>query len=548
MQTKNTPWTSPSLAEKSRDLTGRKIWTGKTIADYAAEARSENPDRPVIVADGRTHTISDLIDRATALARGLMELGLKPGDTISLQLPNWIEAAEIDLAAVMGGFVMNPIVSIYRGFELRSILNDCHSRLIFSPGIYRATDHLEVLREIREAVPGLDHVVPVRSPGSAGPGYEDIIALGRASNATLQAAHPDDVKQIVYTSGTTGHAKGVIWTHNQARRTLANSEAAFGLKPGATFLIGTPVGHVSGLSYGIDNCFYLGTQTILMERWDADDAVKLIDSLGAQVMVGATPFLAGLLEAAERAGSTLPSLEVFFCGGAAVPPDLIRRANRVFRNCRTFRVFGSTECPMITQGCPEDPELSATTDGRIYDYEVKVVDDAGRIVAPGLDGEILARGPAMFMGYTDPVATAEAFDDEGFFRTGDIGRVTADGVLTVTGRKKDLIIRGGENLSPKEIEDALHTHPDIREVAITSMPHARLGEGVYAFIIPASERRPDQGALAEHLRSMGLAAQKWPERIEYVDDLPRTPSGKVQKHILRARIVEEFARQAGGQG
>jgi acyl-CoA synthetase (AMP-forming)/AMP-acid ligase II len=298
------------------------------------------------------------------------------------------------------------------------------------------------------------------------------------------------------------------------------------------------VAHVSGFSYGIDMPFYVGTQTVLMERWSADEAVELIERHAVKVMLGATPFLAELLASAEKLGSSLPSLEIFFCGGAAVPPALIRRAHEVFENCRTFRVFGSSECPMITQGCPEDRDLSATTDGRIFGYEVKVVDDDGNMLPPDTDGEMLARGASMFRGYTDPEATRQSFDPEGFFRTGDIGRVTAEGVLTVTGRKKDLIIRGGENISAKEIEDALHTHPDIKEAAIVAIPHARLGEGVCAIVIPKGSNRPAREEISAYLKRWGLAPQKWPEMIHYVDDLPRTASGKVQKHLLRQQIAD----------
>ena len=176
---------------------------------------------------------------------------------------------------------------------------------------------------------------------------------------------------------------------------------------------------------------------------------------------------------------------------------------------------------------------------------MKVVDEAGRVLPPGEEGEALARGPAMFVGYTDPKATEEAFDRDGFFRTGDLVRMTADGVIVVTGRKKDLIIRGGENLSAKEIEDALHAHPAVNEAAVFSMPHARLGEGVCAWIVPAGAERPDKAEFAAWLKARGLAPQKWPERVDYVEALPKTPSGKVQKHILRRMIAERIADEAG---
>ncbi len=202
---------------------------------------------------------------------------------------------------------------------------------------------------------------------------------------------------------------------------------------------------------------------------------------------------------------------------------------------------------MVTQGCLDDMHLAARSDGRVADWDVKVVDAQGTPVAPGTEGEILARGPSLFRGYTDAAATQEAFDPDGYFRTGDLGTVAADGVLTVTGRKKDIIIRGGENLSAKEIEDALHTHPAIKEAAVVSMPHDRLGEGVCAYLIPAvPDQSPGTAEVTEFLLTYGLARQKCPDRVESVADLPRTASGKVQKHILRAMIRDRLQAETSG--
>jgi non-ribosomal peptide synthetase component E (peptide arylation enzyme) len=214
----------------------------------------------------------------------------------------------------------------------------------------------------------------------------------------------------------------------------------------------------------------------------------------------------------------------------------VRGANARFGRTVAFRVFGSSEVPIVTLGYPHDGEMAATTDGEAIDYEVKVVDDDGRTLAAGAEGEILARGPAMFMGYADEAQTREAIDPEGYFRTGDIGTVSADGALLVTGRKKDLIIRGGENISAKEIEDVLHLHPMVAEASVVSMPHARLGEGVCAFVIARAGTAPDFAALVGFVADSGLAPQKRPERIEFVDELPRTASGKIRKDQLRDTI------------
>jgi acyl-CoA synthetase (AMP-forming)/AMP-acid ligase II len=251
--------------------------------------------------------------------------------------------------------------------------------------------------------------------------------------------------------------------------------------------------------------------------------------------VAATPFLQELVTRAKEAGTTLPSMRFFACGGAAVPPEIVRSANALFGKPVAFRVFGSSEVPLVTLGFPKDGELAATTDGEIIDYEVRIVDDEDRDVPPGGEGEILARGPAMFMGYADEAQTREAITADGYFRTGDIGRVTPENAVLITGRKKDLIIRGGENISAKEIEDVLHLHPKVAEAAVVAMPHERLGEGVCAFVIAKGEA-PTFADLVAFVAASGLAPQKRPERVEIVEEFPRTASGKIRKDLLRARL------------
>jgi non-ribosomal peptide synthetase component E (peptide arylation enzyme) len=288
-----------------------------------------------------------------------------------------------------------------------------------------------------------------------------------------------------------------------------------------------------GYHFGLEAPFLFGIRVVLMERWDASRAAEIIDAESINVMTGATPFLQELLSEAKRRVTSFPSLNIFACGGAAVPPDLVRNANSTFLNCRTFRVFGASECPMVSPGVLDDIELAAITDGRIFDWDVKLVDEDGNTARPGIEGEILVRGPSLFRGYTSMAATEASFDNEGFFRTGDIGTVTQDDLLTITGRKKDIIIRGGENISAKEIEDVLHEHPAVYEAAVVAMPHARLGEAICAFIVPTSDDRPDCATLSAYLNGRGLARQKWPERVEYIESLPKTASGKVQKYELR---------------
>lgn len=508
-------------------------WERVTLASAARERAIRTPDRIALEAENGSLTYFQALEQGEALARALLDLGLRPGDTLSFQLPNWLETSVINLACALAGFVVNPVVPIYRQAELRVILRDARSRLIFVPEHFRNTDYVAMMKELRSDLPELSHVIQVRGAHDQ---LTALVAHGRTLDTPLAGAAPESAKMLIYTSGTTGLPKGVIYGHAQAKASIAYSFEAWGLRSeGTTTIVPTPVTHVTGYAHGLEGPFLLGTRAILMERWAPEDAVHLIDKHRAAYMIGATPFLAETLRAAQAVESRLPSLQVFACGGAEIPPDLIRRANDWFANGVATRVFGASEAPMITQGCIDSKELSASTDGRVYRYEVRLSDEVGRDLPVGAEGEIIARGPSMFLGYTSRAETEKAIDAQGFFHTGDLGRLNENGTITVTGRKKDLIIRGGENLSAKEIEDALSLHDAIADLAVVAAPHDRLGEGVAVFIVPADgSKAPDIKGLSQFLSQEGLAPQKWPEFVFVVDALPRTASGKVQKHVLRA--------------
>lgn len=510
-------------------------WERVTVAEAARMRAGREPDRVAVQSENDTLTYSEAVEQGEALARALLDLGLRPGDTLAFQLPNWLETAVINLACAFAGFVVNPVIPIYRQAELRVILKDARARLIFIPHVFRNVDFAAILSEVRPDLPELAHVVQVRG---ASDGLQPLIEHGRTLNTPLPEVLPESAKMLIYTSGTTGLPKGVIYGHAQAKASIAYSFDAWGLEPdGTVTVVPTPVTHVTGYAHGLEGPFLLGTRTILMERWDAAEAVALIDRHSAAYMIGATPFLSETLKAAQAAQTHLPSLKVFACGGAEVPPDLIRRANTWFANGVATRVFGASEVPMVTQGCIDDCDLSASTDGRVFRYQVRLIDKEGRDVPNGSEGEIIARGPSMFLGYTDPDATRKAVDSDGFFHTGDLGRLSDDGIITVTGRIKDLIIRGGENLSAKEIEDALALHATIADLAVVGAPHERLGECVAVFVVTADGcEMPDTTSLGRFLSEAGIAPQKRPEYVFGIDTLPRTASGKVQKHLLRDEV------------
>ena len=510
---------------------GTGTWDERTIADQAIASTSADPDMILFVDGEARWTRAQLLEEAEALAVALVERGLRPGEVIAFQTPNWREAAAINLAAALGGWVINPIVPIYRDHEVTQMLSDCRAKAFFIAARFRNYDYAAMAMRIRPSLPDLAHIFLVRGAGDDD--YGALVAEGRGRALRRPSVDPLGVKLILYTSGTTGRPKGVLHSHVSLQRILRRSAEHWDIRPGDATLMPSPVTHISGYGNGLELPLVWGTRTVLMENWDADLALSLIDEHAVVGTVAATPFLVELASAARTAGKTLDSLRFFACGGAAIPSEVIPAANAAFAHCRAFRVFGASEVPLVTFGWPGNKSLAAATDGEVVDYDVRIVDAEGAEVPPGSEGEILAQGPGMMLGYADEDQTREAITADGYFRTGDLGVLSASGALTVTGRKKDLIIRGGENISAKEIEDVLHAHPAVREASVVAMPHPRLGEGVCAYII-LREQSCDSEALVAHVSASGLAKQKIPERFEFVEDFPRTASGKVRKDQLRA--------------
>ena len=525
-------------------------WPGKTLADFAYELAARDPGRVTHVFGEQRCTVSELLAEAEMLAAALQQRGLVAGDVVSFQLPNWREAVVIDLATTMLGLIVAPIVPIYRDSEVAFMLADAGVKAAFYPASYRGFDYAAMMQRLAPELPRLELHIPVRSDGGESCSYDALVGEGRRL-AERPQVDANAVKMILYTSGTTGRPKGVLHTHNtgplrleRAFETWSRGSEIAGIAN--VLLMASPVTHVTGQS-GMELPFCSDSRTVFMERWSAEEALELIEAERVTASVGATPFLHELLGAAEKAGRRLPSLQVFACGGAEVPPALIGKAYEVLDQCRAFRVYGSSEVPLTTLGfCGEgEMELAATTDGRIADYEVRILDDEGYPLSFGQEGEICVRGPSMFLGYGDPDATAASFDAEGFFATGDLGRVTQEGAIVVTGRKKDLINRGGEKVSAKEVEDILHRMPQIREAAVVAMPHARLGETLCAYVIakPGAENLSLDSVLG-FVAASGVARQKYPECLVVVEDFPRTASGKIRKDRLRADIRQRLEAEA----
>jgi acyl-CoA synthetase (AMP-forming)/AMP-acid ligase II len=521
--------------ERAADAYARGWWVRGTLADSLRDAARRTPRRLVLIDGDCRLDCQTLYAQASTLAQALLAR-MPVGGVVSIMLPNWHEAAVIYSAATLAGMVVNPLLPSLRERELRVLLADVGTRMIFVPEAWRGHD----LASMAAAVAGrMDiGVVAVRGESTEHTRYANLLAYP-AEPHDLPAVDPDGVRLILYTSGTAGRPKGVLHTHNSVHALIRQIGDHWLVTDGDRFLVPSPTAHIGGSIYAFECPLLLGTTAILMDHWSADDAVHLMQTEGCTHLAGATPFLDQLLAAARRYGSRLPDLKMFICGGAAVSPSLIRSATAYFDRAVITRVYGCTEVPVITVGAPEvdDADHAADTDGRSGLAEVKIADDD---TAAARAGELLARGPQMFAGYLDPEDDRDSFDAAGFFRTGDLGRWVDNDYLVVTGRVKDVIIRSGENISPKEIEDALAGHPDIEEVAVVGLPDARTGERACAVVVPRSTPGPDVSALRSFLTAQGVARFKAPEQVAIWAALPRNDAGKVLKEAIKSVLTTEL--------
>jgi acyl-CoA synthetase (AMP-forming)/AMP-acid ligase II len=517
--------------QRAADAYRRGMWVRETIADSLRDAAQTTPERTVVVDGDIRLDCRGLHEQATTLAQVLMAR-MPAGSVVSFTLPNWHEAAVIYLGATLAGMVVNPILPSLRDRELRFILSDADSRAIFVPSVFGKHDYAAMLDRVTAAMSSPPEVVVLRGePGRHTP-YPSLFTEPAA--AALPVLDPDAVRMILYTSGTTGRPKGVLHTHNSIHALIRQIGRNWLVDDGDTFLVPSPIAHIGGSIYAFECPLLLGTTAVLMERWDPDSAVALMHAERCTHMAGATPFLEGLLSAAKRAGTRLPDLKVFICGGASVPPSLIRRAAAYFDQAVVTRVYGSTEVPVATVGSPTDPDHAAETDGHTGIADIKLV-----------EGEIRARGPQMLVGYLHPEDETESVDEDGYFRTGDLGRWLDDEYLVVTGRAKDIIIRNGENISPKEVEDILVGHPGIAEIAVVGLPDERTGERACAVIVPADQHPPDVAGLRDLLMDHGVAKFKVPEQVVVWDALPKNDAGKVLKHQIRATLTTGASEATG---
>jgi acyl-CoA synthetase (AMP-forming)/AMP-acid ligase II len=516
--------------ERYREL---GLWSDASVGALVANAAARWPEREAIAFEDVRLRWRELHGWVSLVARWLVARGIGPGDRVLWQLPNCLEAVVLHLAAWRLGAVAVPVVSIYREHEMRHILAQVRPDAVAfaaTLGARRPVDEMqELLRDLGVA-PRLRIAVGAAAPGwEAVPGFDP----GLDERGLPAPAGADARCLILYTSGTTSAPKGAMHGSRSLLATGALWQRKYALTPDDGFIMGAPISHIGGLLNVMIVPATCGARVALMPAWDAERAAALCERERATICGGATVFLQGFVEHYERGGSPSHRLPRFMCGGAGVPPSIIERADAV--GVKAWRCWGMTEAPTTTLAAPGDPLLlRAQRDGFPTEgCEVEAVDASRRPLPRGEAGELRIRCPQQMQGYSDPVVNAAQTDADGWFYTGDVGRIDAEGWVTMTGRLKDIINRGGEKFSAQDIEYSIASHPAVGSVAVVGVPDAKLGEAVAAFGVPrAGVAWPGERELLRHLETQRLARQKLPVHWRLLDELPMTASGKVQKHKL----------------
>jgi cyclohexanecarboxylate-CoA ligase len=518
-------------------------WLDKTVDQLLTEAVAKSPNKISIVADRADRaqtcrlTYKELDDLANRAATSLLRLGVGRGDVVTVQLPNWWEFVVTAFACSKIGAVMNPVMPILRERELTYILKFCNAKVFIVPKTYRGFDYAAMAQSMLGDLPDLKQIIVVDGEGESS--FERAL-LATEPGKLSAGVGPDDMSVIMFTSGTTGEPKGVMHTSNSLIACCKALTTRFGLDSSDVLLVASPVGHMTGYAAIVLLSVYLGGTMILQDVWEAKHGVDLMSQEGVTYTAASTPFLSDICEAVKAGAPHPKSLRSFLCGGAPIPSVLIERAANEL-SLKVCSLWGMTE---VLSGTLTEPARaaakSAGTDGRPQDgMEVRIVDFDGKLLPPGRSGRLLVRGSQMFKGYYKR-PDLQTFDGEGWFDSGDLAYMDEDGYIRISGRVKDILIRGGENVPVVEIENLLYKHPAVAGVAVVGFPDARLGERGCAFVVTRPGATIDLAAVQNYLSDAKMAKQFWPERVEVVSELPRTASGKIQKFKLK-EIAAAFA-------
>ena len=512
-------------------------WKDKTLLEYWNESVEKYRKKEFVVDDkGKRYTYEDIDKKASILARYFIEKGIKPLDIISYQIPVWCEFIIISIACIKVGAIMNPIGMCYKSNELIYLLNLSKTKIFICPSFFHKTNYEESILSVKEKITNLKSIVIIdkhKKINSSCDNFYKILDNYLPSKHNNRVSS-DDVALILYTSGTTGNEKGVMLTHNNIIFSEEYFNKSLNLTEHDIIFMPAPLNHATGFHHGIISPMLLGGKIVLQSKFDGVKAIKLMNKEKCTYSMGSTPFIYDILKVLEDKNENIPSLKFYLCGGAHVPKKMVESAHNY--GIKLCEVYGSTESvPHVFVRPNEAIKLMGSTSGSpIEGVEVKVVDGNGKEVKPGIMGEELSRGPNVFVGYLNDIeATNKVLDNDGWYHSGDLCIHDGKGNIKIIGRKKDMIVRGGENLNSNKISEYISSYYKIKDQAIISMPDERLGERICAYIVLEEGFEDfELKELIQYLMDKGVPKRYWPERLEIIENIPRTDSGKIKKYIL----------------
>jgi cyclohexanecarboxylate-CoA ligase len=532
------------ISSRRTQMIAEGLWHDRTINQELDACVATCPDKVALTAyrseagDVQHFTYREMANMANRIAVGLSRLGVQKNDVVACQMPNWWQFTLLYLACSRIGAVINPLMHIFRERELNFMLKHGEAKVIVAPQNFRGFDYEKMIQGIQPNLPDLQHIVVVDGQGAnsfeallSGPAWEN-----EPDAANILKAHrpgPDDITQLIYTSGTTGEPKGVMHSANTVMANIIPYAQRLQLGTEDVILMASPMAHQTGFMYGLMMPIMLRSSSVLLDIWDAKKAVEIINLEKASFTMASTPFLTDLTKAVAEHHTPVPTLKTFLCAGAPIPGPLVEQARSVL-GTKIVSAWGMSENGAVTLIELNDPDERAfSTDGLpLPGVQLKVVDVDGKTLPPGEPGKLLVRACSNFGGYLKRPQW-NGTDAEGWFDTGDLARMDSEGYIRITGRSKDVIIRGGENIPVVEIESLLYRHPSVALAAIVAYPDERLGERACAVVVTKPGQSLNMADMVAYLKDHKVAIQYIPERLEVRDSMPSTPSGKIQKFKLR---------------
>jgi cyclohexanecarboxylate-CoA ligase len=529
---------APLDAQRIETERRRGLWPDRVVTDYLDRWVAEKPQASALVSwreeTGRLERLTylDLAGRTARAARALAARGIGRGDVVAFQLPNCWQFVAAHLACVRLGAISNPLMPIFRHRELAFMLRHGDARAFLVPARYRGFDHRALAHRLAGEIPGLAHVLVTEHVGEDA--FESALAAEPA-DAYRAGAHlaPNDLVQLLYTSGTTGEPKGALHTSNTLLSAVLQYAARMQIGAEDVIHMPSPLGHQLGFCYGMLMSLVLGIPLVMSDVWNPARALELMREHGATYSCGSTPFLADLAGQRGVEARRPPRLRLFSSSGAPIPPAVVEAA-RARLGIQVATCWGMTECASVTVTPPDGRKVLESDGCALPNGEVRVVRDDGREAARGEVGALQVRGASLFVGYLKRPELSRLTED-GWFDTGDLARMDDEGYIRICGRSKDVIIRGGENIPVIEIESAIYRMPEVGDVAIVAMPDPRLQERACAFVTLHPDRVLTLEDVRRHLEREGVSRHFWPERLEILESMPRTPTGKIQKFALREK-------------